>query len=348
MLSLTPQLRQGGSSKIVVRFLPRYKVHKLLDSRLTIEKQSSQSRLVEMTFDDPDRVLASQVLTRIIAEFSRYTTANDRLEDTTAVAQLQEQVDSTVRRLGIAENDLRAFEERARLVAPEEQAAADVKRISEIRTKVDALTAERNALSRMLTIISDRSKGGADANAYRQLATFPTLITNRAIQDLLQSLIDLANRRSALAIRRTDENEEVKQLNTRINEIEHQLFQVGPQYLESLDQQLATTAQVVSAMADSFNMYPAAVMNYTRLVRDRTVLETIYTTLEKLLKTAELKDLLRVNRVRVVDAPRVANRKDVEFPRKVVMISLALVLGLALALTCALIAEMWRDDPFPS
>ena len=42
----------------------------------------------------------------------------------------------------------------------------------------------------MLTIIAQRSKGGTDASAYRELATFPSLITNRAIQDLLQSLLE--------------------------------------------------------------------------------------------------------------------------------------------------------------
>ncbi|HXD48811.1 MAG TPA: GNVR domain-containing protein, partial [Gemmatimonadaceae bacterium] len=240
-----------------------------------------------------------------------------------------------------SENALRVFEEQSRLIAPQEQAASEVKRVGEISTRVDAISAERDALSRMLTIIQDRSRGGADPAAYRQLATFPTLITNRAIQDLLNTLIGLENQRSALGVRRTEANPEYKQLSDRILEIDRQLYAVGPQYLESLDQELATTVHTVSALMDTLGAMPTAVTEFGRLVRDRTVYEATYVALQKQLKVAELKDVLRKQRVRVVDHPRVANVDDPAFPKKGVMIALGAVLAIMCAIAVGLVVELW-------
>jgi uncharacterized protein involved in exopolysaccharide biosynthesis len=342
-IALQQELRRGGPETITIRILPRYEVHKLLDRRLVIARQEGGSRLVEVSFEDPDRMLAEQVVNRIVTEYATYSNRLLRGDDTTAVVRLRSQVDSTSRKLGEAESALRAFEERAKLIAPEEQATAQVKRLSAISTRVDGISVERNALSRMLTIINQRSRSGADATAYRQLATFPTLITNRAIQDLLQSLIDLENKRSELGMRRTTANDDYRQMTDRITQIERQLYQVGPQYLESLDQQLATTVNAVTALTDSLNAMPAAAMQYGRLVRDRTVLESIYLALQKQLKAAELKDVLRQERVRIVDAPRAANPDDPVFPKKTVMLVLGAILGIALALTLALAIELWRS-----
>ncbi len=342
MITLSQDLSRGGPGKITVRVLPRYKVHDLLDKRLIIERQEGGSRLVEVGYEDPDRRLAVQVVQRIIDEYIAYSNRMERTQDTVAVVQLREQADSTARQLTEAEMTLRAFEEQSRLISPTDQASAQVKRISAISTRVDAISSERNALAKMLAIIEARSRGGADATAYRQLATFPSLISNRAIQDLLQALVDLENKRAVLGVTRTEANPEYRQLTTRITEIEGQLYRLGPQYLESLDQELATTAQTVTALIDTLQTLPAAATRYGQLVRDRTLREAIFLALSKQLKQAELTDVLRQDRVHVVDAPRVANLDDPAFPKKAVMIVLGIVLGMAAALALGLALELWR------
>lgn len=343
VITLLPRLIGAGPSKVVLKFLPRYEVHKLLDKRLNVSRQEGGSRLVEVSFEDPDRLLAVQVVNTLVGEYVAYSTTTERFQDTSTVAELRFQVDSTARRLADAETALRDFQESSKLVAPTEQATEQLKRMGLISAHIDALSTERNALSRMLAVIDQRARGGADPSAYRQLATFPTLITNRAIQDLLQSLLDLENKRAELGIRRTEVNPEYKQLTDRITEIEHQLYTVGPQYLESLDQQLAMTVRTVTAIEDTLHALPGAAMQYGRLLRERTLRETVYLALQKQLKQAELRDVLRQERIKVVDVPRVANVDDPAFPKKWVMLTLGAVLGIVLALTVALFAELWRE-----
>jgi succinoglycan biosynthesis transport protein ExoP len=332
-ITLLPTLLTAGPSRIEITIMPRYEVHKLLARRLLIAQQEGGSRLVEVSFEDADRTLAAQVVNTTVNEYVAFSTTTERAKDTTTVGHLRLQVDSTSRKLAAAEAALRSFEERSRLIAPEDQATAQVKRMGVISAQVDAISTERNALARMLALIQQRSRGGADASAYRQLATFPSLITNRAIQDLLQSLVDLENKQAELGVRRT--------------EIERQLYAVGPQYLESLDQQLAMTVRTVTALGDTLQIMPGAAMQYGRLLRDRTLLEAIYLALQKQLKQAELRDVLRQDKVKVVDVARVANPHDVAFPKKGVMLALGAVLGLTLALTAALFAELWSQPPAP-
>jgi uncharacterized protein involved in exopolysaccharide biosynthesis len=341
-VTLRQELAAAGPERVVLQFLPRYRVHELLQRRLLIARQEGGSRLVEVSFEDSDRYLAAQVVDRLVTEYVAYTRRTEQDDDVSTVGQLRGQVDSTARHLAAAEMELRTFEERNRLIAPEEQATAQVKRISAISTHVDAISVERTALARTLAIIDQRSRDGAGSVAYRQLATFPSLITNRAIQDLLQSLVELENERALLGVRRTGQDAEYAQLTARIAEIERQLYQLGPQYLESLDQQLATTAATVQALTDTLQALPAAAMHYGRLVRDRTLSEATYLALQKQLKQAELRDVLRQERVRLVDLPRVANPRDKVFPRRGVMLVLGVVLGLVLALTAGLVAELWR------
>jgi uncharacterized protein involved in exopolysaccharide biosynthesis len=342
VLTLSRDLARGGPDEIVVRVLPRYKVHDLMDRRLSIERQEGGSRLVEVTYEDPDRQLAADVVRRVIDEYVTYSTALEKLQDTTAVGRIRVQVDSTARVLAAAETTLRAFEERSLLIDPQEQSAAQVKRISTISAKVDAITVERNALAKMLEVIDQRSKGQSGASAYRQLATFPSLITNRAIQDLLQSLVELENKRAQLGATRTENNPDYRVLTDRIREIESQLYSLGPQYLESLDQELATTAQTVAALTDTMKALPAAATRYLQLVRERTLREATYLALQKQLKQAELTDVLRPERVHVVDAPRIANPDDPAFPKKPVMVVLGLVLAAAVSIMLGLAIELWR------
>ena len=163
LITLSPKLVAAGPAKIVIKLLPRYKVHELLAKRLLIERQEGGSRLVEVSFEDPDRVLATQVVNHMVTEYVTYTTANDRTEDTTAVGQLASQVDSTRASWSPPRPRCARSRKKAGSSCPEEQATAQVKRISVISTQVDALSVERNALARMLTIINGKSRNGSDA-----------------------------------------------------------------------------------------------------------------------------------------------------------------------------------------
>lgn len=344
VLGLPEHLKRSGPAEIKVKLLPRYEVYKLLEKRLAIRQQEGGSRLVEVVFDDPDRHLAAQVVERIVREYVNYSLQADLLDEGKQTSELREALAGSALRLRTSEDRQRDFQTREKLVVPQEQAEAQVKRIGLLDVGADAARIERNALARVLDVVGKRSRGGGDPNAFRQLASFPSLISNGAVQDLLQGLLELETQRSALTVTRTDANAEVKQLTARITDIEQQLFRLGSQYLESLDQQIAATSRTVNSLTDTLVALPATAMRYAQLLRDSKIANEEFLQLTKQLKMAELQDVLRKDKVRVVDIPRVANEDDPEFPRKKVQLTLGAILALVLAFAAGLIAELWSES----
>ena len=90
-------------------------------------------------------------------------------------------------------------------------------------------------------------------------------------------------------------------------------------------------------------------MRYIRLVRERTVLGETWVILQKQLKQAELQDVLRQEKVRLVDAPSVPQVRDKAFPRPVAFTLLGAVLALLVSFSTGLASVLWRgpgDRPF--
>lgn len=339
-LRLAPTLATSKLESFTVRLSARYKALKQLDDRLDIRQQEGGSRLVQVAYEDADRLMAARAVNRLVADYVAYSNANELGDDALRAGELRRATDSVARVLAQAEVRLKVFKETQKLLLPDEQATQQLKRIAVLRTQLDGLEVERNALARMLDIVANKSKSGADPAAYRQLATFPSLITNRAIQDYLANLVDLENKRSELGVRRTSENAEMQQFTLRIAELEQQLDRIGSQYLESLEQQIAVATQSVRSMSGDLDVFPRQEMDYVRLVRDRTLANEAYIMLQKQLKQAELTTAMRTERVRVVDVAQVANPKDREFPKVAVQLLLGLVLGAAVALTVAFSREL--------
>ena len=70
-------------------------------------------------------------------------------------------------------------------------------------------------------------------------------------------------------------------------------------------------------------------MQFLRLYRERTILNEGYVALQQQLRITEEQDALRLDDIRIVDAPEPSNPDDPYFPRIPVHIALALVVALA-------------------
>ena len=327
---------------IELRLLPRYKVREQLDDRLVVRRRSPGAKLIEVRFEDRDRLLTPQVVGVVVGSYLDYVHVLESGDAGKTILELRHATDSVATALRAADERLRDYQAEAKLIAPEEQATAQVKRVAALRTQLDQVEVERDALIRLLALVDERSRGGRDAAAYRQLATFPTLIGNRGIQDLLASLIELENDRAKLGVHRTDENVEMRAFTDRIEALERDLRRVGAQYLESLNQQFTESTRALSRLTEETGQLPATEMRYVRLARERTLLGETWVILQKQLKQAELADAMRLERVRLVDSPSVPQPRDKVFPRPIVHTILGAVLALLVAFATGLVGVLWR------
>ena len=328
--------------EISLRLRPRFKVREQLDDRLTVRRRSTGAKLIEVRYEDRDRQLTPQVVGVIVGSYLDYAHYLERGDAGKTIGELRHITDSVGVALRAADEHLRDYQSEAKIIAPVEQATLQVRRVAVLRAQLDQVELERDALTRMLTLVDERSRGGRDAVAYRQLATFPTLITNKGIQDLLAALIVLENDRAKLGAHRTDENVDVKAITDRVEELERNLRRLGSQYQESLNQQFTESTRALARLTEDLGALPATEMRYVRLVRDRTILGETWVILQKQLKQAELANAMRLDKVRLVDAPSVPQVRDKAFPRPLVHTLLGAVLALLVAFATGLAGVLWR------
>lgn len=331
MIHLRSDLRDYDEDEFTLQLYPRYEARRAILERVEVLRPSSGAQLIAVTFDDPDPAVAARALEVMIAEYLSYTDRSATGDARFTVQGLRLSLDTLQRELRASEEAVRRYQERTGLVVPEAQAEAQVKRYAVLRGQQDALELERDALERMLTLVGERSQGGERTQAYRQLATFPTLISNRAIQDLLVALTELENDRSALLLLRSEQNADVRQLTARITEIETSLQQLGAQYLEALDGQLAPVRAAIAAIDAELLALPQQQTTLVRLLREAKMLSEGYVALQAQLRQTEILDAIRRDAVRVVDAPVEAHPDDPQFPKPMVHLALALVLALSAA-----------------
>lgn len=323
--------------EIEVRLQPRYAVHTMLEERLQVRRRSSGAKLVEVRYEDTDRFLAADVVSVMVSSYLDFTRRTKGGDAAVTIAGLHRTSDSLATALRGADEALRDYQSRARIIAPEEQATAQVKRVAALRAQLDQIEVERDALQRLLVLVDQRADGGRDAGAYRQLATFPALISNRAIQDLLATLVELENERARLSVRRTDDNVDVRAATTRIQDIDRDLRRLGSQYLESLEHQMKELSSALGRMSQDLSALPNTEMRYVQLARDRTVLGETWVLLQKQLRQAEVQEALRRDGVRLVDAPRVPQEDEIVFPNPPVHLLLGAIVAALAALAAGLV-----------
>ncbi|HRN53947.1 MAG TPA: GNVR domain-containing protein, partial [Gemmatimonadaceae bacterium] len=197
-------------------------------------------------------------------------------------------------------------------------------------TQFDALEVERRSLVELLALVAQRAEERGPS-AYRQLATFPNLISNGAIQDLLTALTELENDRSALRLLRSEQNSDVRQLTARINEIEDQLRRLGAEYLEGITRQAASVETALAEIDRELGLLPERQVALLKLLREQKIASEAYVAIERQLRATELMEAVRRETVRVVDAPVAADVDDPQFPKPAVHLVLALVLAAAVA-----------------
>jgi capsular exopolysaccharide synthesis family protein len=308
---------------------------------LRIEKQEGRSRLVEIQYRDPDRTLAAGVVNAVVHNFMTYRTSADHSDLRHRVEALREQVGSHQAELRQAEESLRAYREEFRILEPEEEAIQHVRMLAEIRAEREKAVIEREALGRVFAEMERAPTTPADGSRYRELAAFPSFITNEGVQQILQSLMVLEESRSQLLLRRTPENVEVERVERRIAELEGQLRRLASDYLSSLGTQISAADASLARFGAELQTVPQREMEYARLVRDTRLLNQVYLGLQARLRDSEIQYASAPPEVRVVDTAIVAD--EPAWPKPAVMLILGTMLGLMVGVVTAVAREAMDD-----
>jgi capsular exopolysaccharide synthesis family protein len=337
-MQLDPGLREAPPEQIRFTIRSYWRAVGDLRQGLAISRVDPYAKMVSIGYRSSDPLLASAVPNVAAESFIRFKARSSRTESRSTVEFLRGQVDSYDTQLTDAERELREYREREQVVNIGEQASEQVRRLAEITARRDELRAEQAALSLLLRTASRTEASSSTTSPYRQLASFPVFLGNRAVQDILQAITELENQRSELLVLRTPESPDVRGLNSRIQELELQLYEIARSYLASLETQIASSDAMLAQFDTQMATIPAREIELARLMRQQTLLAELSTLLQTRLKEAEIGEAVEPGDVRVIDHALVPDRPVA--PRPLMNLFLGTVLGAILGFSLVFAREM--------
>lgn len=331
--TLTLASGAAAHARIELRVQPFERAVRAFRQTLDVSRPNRQADVVVLRYEGPDPQLVRDVPNVLAAEFMTRRQLGQQSQALSTVAFLRSQIDTLSRQLGVAEDALRRFRERNRVVAPDEQAKAEVGRLVDLQAQRDLAEAERSALADLMAQTESAAAGTGGPSPLRRLIAFPTLLKNPAATEMLRSLNEAEDRRAELLDRRKPEDPDVQVLTNRIQQLDAQLGGIVATYLRGLQNQIASYDSILQRFGSTLDRIPATEVEYARLLRQEKVLAEIYTMLQTRLKEAQIMAAVVDPSVRVVD-PAIVPDQPIR-PNVPLSLGLGLFLGIVLGVGLA-------------
>ena len=297
---------------------------------LRVTRPNRDANVVRVRVDAGDPALARDAANVLVARYLERRGLVRKAGDRSTVEFLRDQSDTLEAQLRTAEDALRRFRERNRVVSLGAEATAQVEQLASLETRRTTLDTERRALEDLLEQ-ARTSPGPAGSSPYRRLLAFPTLLRNPTTSSLLEALTALENERGALLVRRTPDDPDVRALNDRITTLEEQAESVVRTYLGGIAGEVAAIDRELATHGRRLEQVPAREVEFARLERDARLLGDIYSMLQTRLKEAQVAEAVEDVSVRQLDVALAPARPHA--PRLPLVLLVGLAGGLFLAAT---------------
>lgn len=319
--------------EITISLVTRERAIDALAASLEITRPTRNADLIRVAYRDPDPRTARDVVNTVVDRFLQVRNAAQKTEVRSTIEFLNEQIRSVSRELTAAEDELRAFRERAQVIDPTVEGSTQVRRLAELHAERSSVESERAALLALIQEIERAPSGAAGApSPYRRLAAFPTLMRSQVVSDVLRSLTSLEGERAALLTRRRADDQDVRVLSSQIADLEEQVRSFVTTYLSGLSNQVASLDTNIAAFGGQISRLPANEVEFARLSRQPKLLGEMYALLQTRLQEAQVAQAVDDASVRIVDPAALPTRPVASTRWKFEFLGIS-VLGILLGVT---------------
>lgn len=314
---------------------------KTYQNRLDVEPVK-QSRLVEVTFESRDPVLAAEIVNSISENY-----INQNLELRWQAAQkasewLSQQLVGVKGKLEKSEDEMQAYARANGLLFLENQSGATenivdarLRDLQDALTKAQADRIERESLYRLV-----------QSGDY---ASLPTVFDNRELQELTLRLSDLETQEAVMASTFAPDYPRRKQLESEIAEAQKMLAgereraatHISDDYFAAVRREGLLRDAFAGAQRDANDIAERSVQ-YNILKREVDTNRGLYDGLLDRLKQAGVAAGLKESNIRIVDAA--VPPKNPAKPRVALNLSLGLLVGLAFGIGAAFLQEYFDNS----
>lgn len=345
-------LRLAGSAaqheEIVLRLLPFADAVRGFRDRLSVGRPNREADLVEISYLDTDRELAQAVPNLVASSFIQRRHAVRTSDARNTADFLHTQIGTLHAQLTMTEDEMRAFQERHRVLGVDAEAEGQLTRLADMQAQRELLAIERDAIASVLAQMPVAAADPLQPSPFRALLGLPTILQNGAASELLRALNEAESDRSRLLDTRTAEEPRVVLLTQHIQQVERQLRDIALTYMSGVNEQVEGLDRILASYGGQLQQVPALQLQLARLRRQARVSEDLYATLQVRLKEAEIIAAMADPSVRVMD-PAILPRRPVQ-PNVPLSLALSLMAGLVIGVGSAVVREQLdgtvrsRDD----
>lgn len=322
---------------------------------------SRDTDVLEVTVDHHDPQLAQRLANTLAEVYVKQNQEWNRESTTIAGASIEERLKTVHRQLTQSEEALRKYKQQHGIVDLDEESKMHIKILGDLEGAKATSEAEVRPLEARLEVVNKALSGQE-----KVLVSATDIERKPVIAQLESRLAVLEGSRAAELATHTEETEKAKELSAEIEDLRKQLATevatvvaretrsvntLHQDFLQSVTQTtaayLATKARV-KGLGSAIRQHEAALtgvpteqVELARLTRDVTIDGSIYTSLVQKLDDVRITEAMRQASARIVD-PAIVPTEPVK-PRKVLNLTLAVVLGMVVGLTLAALAE-YLDD----
>ncbi len=333
---LTPVAARYGELRVSVSSLPDA-VDRL--QAVAVSQLSREANILTLSYSDTDSLIAAQIPNLIAAQYLARRQAIEKAEAGSAARFLREQLHRVSSELARAEDRFRGFRERERLLDPAVETSSEVARLIAKESERAGLEAERRALTQSLAEIESAGSGSGSLSTSRRLSALPILLRNEATSTLLSALMTAESEKAAM-ISATATDPDMLVLTAKIEALEDQLRAVTRTHLQNLGNQVSSLDSTLGMFGRELSAIPRRHLEYARLERNVTSLESVYNLLQTRLNEAEIAEAVTDASVQVVDSALIPSAPS--SPRPLVNLAAGVAVGLMLGVGLACIRE-YRD-----
>jgi uncharacterized protein involved in exopolysaccharide biosynthesis len=271
-----------------------------------LEVGASKGDAVDVRVRGSEPEMTAAVLNQMVREYLHRRKTSDRGVNQHRYEFLSAHIDTIRNQLAAAEADLRVHQERSGVIDPQATGQAELTRAMEVQAELEATEIEARSIAQIL------QRDGGSAQRAREVAAYPSLLSNGAVVDIYSRLMELETQRSKLLGTKTERDPEVVAYGQTIATLEGQLQQLAQDYLAGLTRQRQQLRAELEGYRGVLGGLPQKAEQSYRRAREVERLSETLVTVQSQLVQARLDALTEGGDVRQID-PAVPPRSPV-FP----------------------------------
>jgi capsular exopolysaccharide synthesis family protein len=249
---------------------------------------------------------------------------------------IEEQLNTTSKKLKEAEGELQAFKEGYALISMDTQTQKTLDKLYAVETEYEKIKTEREEASSQLQMLEAKKKG----SVAKFKEVFFTTSQDSPLYPYKKKLSELFLKRQTLLINFTAKHPQVREVDDQIKAIVYQAKKELKSQLRSLEAREKDYAAKLKNLREENQRLPEKALQLVRLQREVDLQASLYSQLKEKYQETLIQESSKVEEVTIVK-PAVPPHKPSNVPPKLLIVSTGLVMGLIIGVVFAFLAEVF-------